>query len=188
MTRIHALASHPKRTLGVLALVLVAVGVAVGSGADFSATSANPNNTFTAGTLTMSNSQNNAAILSAGNMRPGDSTSGTVDIQNTGSLSGTFSLSRTALTNSDGTNPMSDKLDVVVKDCGDFSAGTPTCDGGDPVVASGTLTSLTGSYALGTYAANEKHRYEFTGTFNSSAGNVYQGDNTSATFTWDAVS
>lgn len=187
MTRIEILIGQPKRTLAVLAAVLLAVAVAVGSGATFTAQSANPGNSFASGTLSMSNSKDNVAILTAANMKPGDSTSGTVDIQNTGTLSGTFSLSRTNLTNSDAVNLMSQKIDLVVKDCGDFSAGTPTCDAGDPVKYSGTLDTMSAAVALGTYAANEKHRYEFTATFNSSAGDVYQGDSTSARFQWDAV-
>jgi spore coat-associated protein N len=186
MSRFHTLASKPKRTLGVLAVALAAVGVAVGSGANFSAQAANPSNSFTAGTLTMTNSPAGALFTSA-NMKPGDSTSSTVDIENTGSLSGTFSLSRTNLTDSDGANPLSGKLNVVVKDCGDFSSGTPTCDAGDPNVYSGTLGAMSGSYGLGTYAANDKHRYQFAITFDGSAGNVYQGDNSTATFQWDAV-
>ena len=187
MSRIDVLLIHPKRTLGVLALVLIAVGIAVGSGANFSASSANPSNTFTAGTLTMSNSSDAAAVLTASNWKPGDTQTGTVDIANTGSLAGTFSLSRTALTNSDNANPMSDKINLIVKDCGDFSSGAPTCDAGDPVKYSGTLTAMTSNVALGTFAANEKHRYQFAATFDSSAGNVYQGANSQATFTWNAV-
>jgi spore coat-associated protein N len=186
LTRLQALASRPKRTLGVLAAVLAAVGVAVGSGANFSAQSANPSNTFAAGTLSMANSQS-GAILTASGMKPGDSANGTVDIENTGSLSGTFSLSRSALNDSDGSNPMSDKLNVVVKDCGNFSSGTPTCDGGDPNVYSGTLGSMGGSHALGTFAGGEKHRYQFAVTFDGSAGNAYQGDSSTATFQWDAA-
>jgi spore coat-associated protein N len=187
MDRLYALAARPKRTLGALVVILAAVGVAVGSGANFTAQSANPSNTFSAGTLTMSNSLDGAAVLTASNMKPGDTANGTVDIQNTGSLSGTFSLSRSALSDSDGANPMSQMLDLVVKDCGNFSSGTPTCDVGDPNVYSGTLAAMTGSSALGTYAANEKHRYQFTVTFNSTAGNQYQGDSSTATFQWDAV-
>ena len=185
MTRIQALAAHPKRTLGVLALVLVAAGVAVGTGADFSASSANPGNTFTAGTLTMSNSKDNAAILTVNtnNMKPGDTATGTVDIENTGSLAGTFSLSRDQLTNSDGTNPMSDQIDLVVEDCGTDA----TCDGSDTELYNGTLTAMNAAIDLGSFAADDEHRYEFTATFNSSAGNVYQGDNTSARFVWDAI-
>jgi hypothetical protein len=171
-----------------LAAVLLAVGIAIGSGAAFTAQTSNPSNTFASGTLSMSNSKDNAAILTASNMKPGDSATGTVDIQNNGTVSGAFSLSRSALSNSDSSNPMSDKMNLVVKDCGDFSSGTPTCDAGDPVKYSGTLTAMTSSVALGTYAADEKHRYEFTATFDASAGNQYQGDSTTATFQWDATS
>jgi hypothetical protein len=202
MSRIDVLLQHPKRTLGVLALVLVAVGVAVGSGANFNATSANPSNTFTAGTLTMDNSANNSAILSVGaspGWKPGDSTAGTVDIKNTGSLAGTFSLSRSALsdTNPNDTpsgpspapaDPQSAKIDLVVHDCGAFVGATPpSCSTGGTDVYTGTLATLSSSQALGNYAANEQHRYKFTATFNSSAGNVYQGANSTATFTWNAV-
>ena len=202
MSRIDILIQHPKRTLGVLALVLAAVGVAVGSGATFSASSANPSNTFTAGTLTMSNSADNSAILSVGSTpgwKPGDSTSGTVDIKNTGSLSGTFSLSRSALsdTNPNDTpsgpspapaDPMSGKIDLVIHDCGTFTVATPpSCSTGGTDVYTGTLAGLSSSQALGSYAADAQHRYKFTATFNSSAGNVYQGANSTATFTWNAV-
>lgn len=187
MERIRALAARPKRTLGVLAAVLAAVGVAIGSGASFTAQSANPANTFSAGTLTMSNSLDGAAILTAAGMKPGDTAQGTVDIENTGSLAGTFSLSRSALNDSDGANPMSAQLDLVVKDCGDFAAGTPSCDAGDPSSYSGTLAAMNGSSALGSFAASERHRYQFTVTFNASAGNAYQGDSSTATFQWDAV-
>jgi hypothetical protein len=187
MQRFKYLIGRPKMTIGALAAVLAAVGVAVGSGASFTATSANPANTFTAGTLTMSNSSTGAAVLTASGLKPGDVTVGTVDIQNTGSLSGTFTVTRSALTDSDGTNPMSQKLTVLLRDCGDFSAGTPTCIAGDPTKYTGTLAAMTGANALGTFAANEKHRYEFTVTFDSTANNNYQGDNSSATFTWDAA-
>ena len=90
----------------------------------------------------MANSKDGAAILTAANMKPGDVATGTVDIQNTGSLGGTFSLNRSALTDSDSANPMSQKLNLVVKDCGDFASGTPTCDAGDPNKYSGTLAAM----------------------------------------------
>lgn len=189
MNRIQVLASRPKRTLSALFLVLAAVGVAIGSGASFTAQTANPSNTFTAGSLTMSNSKSGAAVLTASNLRPGDVTTGTVDIANTGSLSGAFSLSRSALTDTPTANPLSAKLNLVVKDCGDFAGGTtPTCDPTDPTPYTGTLAAMTGSTALGNYAAAEKHRYEFKVTFDSNAGNVYQGGSSTATFQWDAIS
>lgn len=187
MTRIETLLRNPKRTLGTLAVVLAAVGIAVGSGAAFTAQTVNPSNTFSSGSLSMSNSKDNAAILTASGMVPGDTVQGTVDIQNTGTITGTFSLSRSALNDSDATNPMSAKLNLVVKDCGDFSAGTPVCEVADPDVYTGTLGAMTGSSALGAYAVNEKHTYEFTVTFDSSAGDVYEGDSSTTTFQWNAV-
>jgi hypothetical protein len=170
-----------------LGVSLAAVAIAVGSGANFTAQSANPNNTFSSGSLTMSNSKDNQAILSADNMKPGDSAQGMVDIENTGSVGGAFSLNRRGLTDSNPGQPMSAKLNVVVRDCGTFSSGTPTCDGADPVAYQGTLAAMSGSQALGSYGPSDKHRYEFTVVFDSSADNSYRGASASATFEWDAV-
>ena len=72
MTRLHRLAAHPRRTLGALAVVLAAVGITVGSGANFTASAANPGNAFTTGTLVIANSPS-TAILSATGLKPGDS-------------------------------------------------------------------------------------------------------------------
>ena len=130
MDRMKLLIGQPKRTVGVLAVVLLAVGVAVGSGAAFTAQTANPGNSFASGTLSMSNSKDTIAVLTATGMKPGDTSIGTVDIGNTGSLSGVFTLTRTNLTNSDATNPMSVQMNMVVKDCGIFAPTAPTCDVG----------------------------------------------------------
>jgi spore coat-associated protein N len=185
MTTLDFVARHPVRVLGAFSALIAAVAVAVGSSASFTASSANPSNTFAAGTLSISNSKEALAVLTASGMKPGDSTNGTVDVQNTGSLSGAFSLSRSNIVDSDVLNPLSAKLDLVVKDCGDFSSGPPTCDAGDPVKYTGTIAAM-GSTALGPFAANEKHRYEFVVTFDSNASNAYQGDNSSVQFDWNA--
>lgn len=185
--RIAYLTAHPRRSIVALATVLASVGLAVGSGASWTAQTANPSNTFSSGTLTMSNSKANAAVLTASNLKPGDSAQGNVDIQNTGSIAGTFALSRSALNDSDGVNPLSSKLNLVVKDCGTFASGTPSCNGGSPVKYTGTLAAMSSSSALGTFAADEKHRYEFTITFDSGASNAFQGGTSTATFQWDAA-
>jgi spore coat-associated protein N len=194
MSRLNVLVHHPRRTLAALATVLVAVGVTAASGADFNATTANPTNAFAAGTLTMSNSNAGAAVFTASNLRPGgSSSSGTVDIANTGSLSGAFTLTRGTITDSDGSYPMSSKLNMTVADCGTFVGATPPgCgDAGDVSIYSGTLSAMGGSTpitALGTYASSEKHRYQFTVALDSSADNHYQGGTSSTTFTWNAAS
>ena len=185
MTTIAFVARHPRRALAAIGALAVAAAVAVGSSASFTASSANPSNTFAAGTLSILNSKEGVAVLTASGMKPGDSTTGTVDVENTGSLSGAFTLGKSGVSDSDGTNPLSAKLNLVVKDCGDFSSGTPTCDAGDPQRYSGTISSM-GTVALGTFAASEKHRYEFAVTFDSSANNNYQGDSSSVQFDWNA--
>ena len=85
MSRFKSLKANPRRSLAALATVLVAVGITGASGASFTAQTANPSNTFAAGTLSMSNDKDGVAILSASNMRPGDpATKGEVVIKNNG--------------------------------------------------------------------------------------------------------
>src|SRR4051794_3435152 len=147
MSRMKLLAASPRRALAALATVLVAVGLTAASGANFNAQTANPSNTFTAGTLSMFNSNDGIAILTASNMRPGDPVpaTGLVDIANTGSLSGPFTLSKGTVTDTDTGNPMSSKLNLKVIDCGTFTgtpATAPSCDTTDPVVYSGTIADM----------------------------------------------
>lgn len=193
MSRLRLLAANPRLALGALLTLLLAAAAVVGSGADFTASSANPANTFAAGTLTISNSKEGAAVLSASGLRPGNSATGTVDIQNTGELSGVFTLSRTAPVDSDGANPLSGKLNLTIIDCGTFASGTPTCgDGNDVTVYNGGTVAQMGTVghtvnSLGTYAANDKHRYQFTVQLDNTAGNAYQGGTSSVEFDWAAA-
>ena len=189
MSRLSVLVNRPRRTLAALATVLVAVGITAASGADFTASSANADTTFATGTLTIGNSKEAQAIwASTSDMRPGDpARTGTVDIENTGSLSGAFKLVRGTVTDSDSTYKLSTKLDLVVKDCGDFSSGTPTCDAGDPVKYTGTIAAMSSDVALGTFAGGEKHKYEFSVTVNSSADNNFQGKSSVVPFSWNAA-
>jgi spore coat-associated protein N len=194
MSRLRFLAANPRLALGALLTLLLAAAAVVGSGADFTASSANPANTFAAGTLSILNSKEGTAVLSASNLRPGNSSTGTVDIKNTGALSGAFTLARTAPVDSDGANPLSSKLDLTIVDCGTFVGATPpTCGDGDDVskYSAGTIAQMgTAGHlvtALGTYAANEQHRYQFTVQLDSTAGNAYQGDTSSVEFDWNAA-
>jgi hypothetical protein len=189
MSRLSVLVNRPRRTLAALATVLVAVGITAASGADFTATSANADTTFATGTLSITNEKEAQAIwASTSDMRPGDPARvGTVDITNSGSLSGVFTLKRGAVADSDNTYKLSTKLDLVVKDCGDFSSGTPTCDAGDPVKYGNTIAAMNSDVPLGTFAGGEKHRYQFSVTVNASADNNFQGQNSVVPFSWNAA-
>jgi len=185
------LTHNVKRRLGALGALLCGVAVAVGSGASFTSATANPGNTFTTGALSHSNSNDNAAILTATGLKPGDSVNGTVDIGNTGSASGTFTLSKSNVTDSDALNPLSAKLDVLVEDCGLFSGVTPPSCAGATSKYSGKIGSM-GAIALGSFAAGDKHRYRFTVSFADSGvpggENSYQGDDTSVQYDWTGTS
>ena len=51
----------------------------------------------------------------------------------------------------------------------------------------GTLAAMTSAIALGSFAGNEEHRYEFSVALDTTATNAYQGDNSVVPFTWDAA-
>jgi spore coat-associated protein N len=196
-TRLERLVTHPKRTLAGLLMVMVAVGIAIGTGASFSAQTTNPTNTFTAGIVKMDNSKANAAILAASNMKPGGAPqTGTVDIQNSGSMDTTVTLSRDQLSSTDtgaaNPAPFADEVDLTIADCGAYASdgSPPVCgDADDRVVygPSGTLSGMDAPLALGTLSKDEKRRYQFAAALDGSAGNQYVNDGSSARFVWDSA-
>jgi hypothetical protein len=193
MSRLQVLAAQPRMALGALLTLLLAAGAVIGSGADFTAASANPSNTFATGTLSMVNSNDSAAVLTASGLRPGGTATGTVDILNSGSLSGTFTLARGAITDSDAVNPLSGKLNLTVDDCGVFSGTTaPSCTDGDEVTKySGTIADMgTAGHSvasLGTFAGAVKHRYHFSVQLDAATGDAYQNATSSVRFDWSAT-
>jgi hypothetical protein len=194
MSRFKVLAAQPRIALGALLTLLLAAGAVVGSGADFTASSANPANTFASGTLSIANSKAGTAVLSANGLRPaGTPATGTVDIENDGDLSGAFTLARTTPVDSDLANPLSAKLNLTIVDCGVFVGATaPTCGDGDDTDTYGGTVAQMGTpghlvAALGTFAPGEKHRYHFTVQLDASAGNAYQGDDSLVQFDWNVA-
>jgi spore coat-associated protein N len=183
------LKASPRKSLGAMGVLLVAAAVAVGSGANFNSTSANPSNVFTAGSLSHSNSKTGAAILTAGNMKPGDTATGTVDIKNTGTIPGAFTLTKSNLVDTPASPAFSGKLTLAIDDMGD-----PTCVTGCPAAVNkygGTIAAM-GVISMGTFAVNEAHRYRYTVTFPdggaNGADNAYKGASTSLEYDWTSGS
>jgi hypothetical protein len=193
MQRITALWNDsPLKLVSALFVLSLAAMMAVASGASFTSTTANAGNVVTAGNLSHSNSKAPGALLTVSGLTPGDSDSGTVDLSNTGDAAGVFTLSRSAVVNSDTANPLGAKLDLVVEDLGDPAAAVPPA----PVVKySGKLGPM-GLVGLGTWASGETHRYKFTVTFPdggtpsgpNSGDNAYKGDSVSVNYNWESVS
>jgi spore coat-associated protein N len=191
MTRFKALwRASPRKVLLAFGGLLIAAALAVGSGANFNSTSANPSNVFTAGTISHSNSKASAAILTASNMIPGGTSTGTVDIKNTGSASGTFTLAHTVAVDTPVSPGLSKKLILTISDLGD-----PTCVTGCPATTqlyTGTMFAMPATIALGTYAPGATHRYQFVVSFpdggTGGADNAYQGAATTVEYDWSSTS
>ena len=186
MSRLSALAAHPRRTVAALAVVLAAVGITVGSGANFTASAANPSNTFTAGTLSVGNGPA-SALFNATNLRPGDNVPGTVDIQNSGSLSGSFTLTSSSLVDNAG---LLGQLDLKVEDCGLWTtqnsvSTAPACNG-TTYVYTGAVSGVR-NVPLGNFAGGAKHRYKVDVTMPSGIANSFQGTTGSVQFDWNAT-
>ena len=142
--------------------------------ANFTATSANPSNTFASATLTMSNDKPNANdLINITNLVPGDTANRTVVITNSGNAPFTYSAAISATANtllwSDATNG----LQVTVK------RGATTLYTGPiknmTLAASGTIAAL----------ATDTLTYDFT--FPSSAGNTFQSLTQDFTITYTAT-
>lgn len=189
MSRMKALwTASPRKVMAGFVGVLAATGIAVGSGANFNSSSANPSNVFSAGTISQQNSKSGSAILTATGMKPGGTANGTVDIKNTGSASGAFTLAQSNLTNTPTSPALSSKLTIVITDKHD-PACSVSCPA-DATVYSGTIGGM-GTISLGTFAADETHRYQFVVTFpdggTGGADNSYQGSQTSVEYDFTAT-
>ena len=163
-----------RKILVPLATLVAASAVAVGSGATFTSTTANTVSAVTSGTLSHSNSKDNAAIFNLTNMKPGDVLNGGLTITNTGSLPASFSLTETASTNTfTGANLT---LDIV---------NTTT----NSTVYSGTFGALVdgAKNALGTIAAGATNNFTFTVKLAESTPNADQNKTATAAYQWDSV-
>ena len=175
-----------------LAVLLLVVGGVVASGANFTATSANPGNVFTAGSLTIGNythdgvTNNEGALienLTAAHMKPGDpAVTGTAVIKNLGTLPGTFTLTGSMTADANG---LGSALHLVItEDSTQIYAGS----------LAGVLNNaaLLNSGAWGAAGSGtDVHTFVFTVTFpstGSDAGdNLLQGKTCTARFQWDAA-
>ena len=182
------LRASPRRMLLSAAVLLLAGAGLVGSGANFTATSANPSSVLTTGIVRQSNSMSGSAVLTVPSMAPGDSATGTVDIGNTGDLPAVVSVSLGGLVDTPASANFSSYLKLDVADL-----GTPGCTTScaSPVqLYSGTLRGAIATSDLGTFAPATSHRYRFTVTYpnggSGGADNAYGGARSSFDISWGA--
>jgi spore coat-associated protein N len=161
-----------RKVLVPLATLLAAGAVAVGSGATFTSQSANAASTVTSGTLLQSNSKAGAQIFGLNNLKPGDVVNGTVVIENTGTLPGTFTLRETTSSNAFDAG----LLTLTIKD------GATTLYNGDfGGLADDDLVDL------GRFAAGGSKTYTFSVALDAAAPNSQQGKSATAAYQWVAT-
>jgi hypothetical protein len=168
--------------------LVIATAVAVGTGANFNATSTNPGSLIRAGAIAVTDSLPGNSILTVSPMKPGASSSATVSIANSGNVSATLSLAKANLVDVPASPQFSGKLTLVLQDLGDPTC-TTTCPA--PVTMySGPLGSM-GTVNLGVFAAAVTHQYRFSVAFpdggSGGADNAYGGASTTVDYKWTAT-
>ena len=169
-TKVVSRSAKWRKALVPLTTLAAAGALAIGSGADFSSESANPNSIVASGTLTQSNSKAGAAVFNISNIKPGDVVGGEVTITNTGSLPAVMSATEGSFSS---TFVTASNLKLVVTE-------------GATELYNGNFGSM-GTKALGTFTAGQAKTFKFTVTFAQTAGNAEQGKTASATYTWNGA-
>jgi hypothetical protein len=188
-----------KLLLSTVVVALVAAVTGTGTYAAFSGTTANPSDSFAAGTVAIGDNDAGGTLLSLSNARPGDSSTGCIKVTYTGSLAANVRLYGSA----SGSLPTYVTLTVTrgadsspsFASCASFSAdGTNYIGSGNGVIYSGNLSAFPGTYAAGLvdptsgspelWTTSEAHSYKFAVSLQNNA--AAQGLSSTASFTWEA--
>jgi spore coat-associated protein N len=178
--------ASPRKLAGALAVLLLSAGMAVGSGASFTAQSASPGNLVTAGALTIDNDKGGGAegaIFSAANMKPGDTVTGTVTVSNTGNVAGDFSLALSSITAGGAGANLSGRLNLKVEQTAGAGSPQTVYDG----VVSGYGAAKTLPPASWASAATRTYQFTVTWPTGQPNDNGYQGSTLTLDFDWSAV-
>jgi len=152
-----------------LAFISLALGTAMFSSASLTSKSAN-SATLAAGSVQLSSSVPNQAIVAASGMRPGDSRQGTINIGNQGDVAGTVTLKATGLTGA----ALAAVIDLKVEDTTEKASQ----------IWSGKLGSFS-SVGLGSFAGGAMRAFRLTLSWPSASNEAsLQGASTSLTFQW----
>ena len=191
---------NKKILIAIMTIGLVAMLAGTGIYALFSDTETSGPNTFTAGTIDLTKTAETSISLT--NMKPGDiSPTGTITVTNAGTLPGSFyGTSNYVKTGTMGADTFAKMLLITAftADAVDITSQIPDVDTDGrktlyDMVNDGSGVTL-GSYPaspgrLGTWysydpnmASGASHTYSITVTFDTAAGNTYQGQGLTLTF------
>lgn len=166
-----------------------------GSWSAFSAKASNGPNSFSVGTVNLSDDDAGSALFAVRNLKPGSTGSQCIAVISTGSLASTVKLYTSGAAT---TKTLASYITMTITQGtgGSFSScsGYSALSSGSSLY-SGTLASLTSSATgfssgLGSWAptgtANESRTFQFTYTVSSSTPDTAQGGTANLGFTWEA--
>jgi hypothetical protein len=200
----------PSRRVALIATAAVSVGGLIASAAlvwqasssAFSATTANPTNNWTAGSVALTDDDSNAALFTVTNVKPGSTGTKCIVVTSNGSLASTVKLYTTASSFAQ-TKTLADNMTLAVTQGTSTSSGGVctgfTADTGAPNTVTGTLTSFSTAYTafangFGTWApaagAGVQKTYQISYTLNNAGTqaltDAMQGGTAQIGFTWEA--
>lgn len=187
VARIAAIAAVPA------ALLLSGAAIAGGSYSAFSATTVNPTNNWTAGTVALADDDANTALFTASNLKPGDTGSKCIVVSYTGSLAAAnVKLYATAPV----TGALSPYLNLKIEqgsssstggNCAGFTAGSTLYNDVATNFSSSSFANGIDTTWAPT-ASGQAKTFKVTYTVSGSTPNTAQGATTALGFTWEAQS
>jgi len=179
-----------KMAISALALGAASAAVIFGSFASWTAQTANPGNSITTGTLTMTNSKPAAAVFTATGIKPGDTNGSTVVVTNSGSTPmSTVKLTQGTITNTVGTDLTLKIHDDTTNRCIWPTQAAGACAAFGVWDGSATLTNFNvqGTGGTSTWAAAEAHTFTASWDFALAAANATQSKAAAFGLTWDGA-
>ncbi|WP_189114796.1 hypothetical protein [Pilimelia terevasa] len=193
------LATHGARAVAMGTVGLVASASVLWSSAQsaFNATTTNPNNSMSMGSVAISDNDSNVALFTASNLLPGNTATSCIVVTYSGSATGTVKLYTSSYNATDGAADgavlgtwLKMLIQVGTGTCGapvgltDITAATP----GDTMATVSGKTTFANGYGTGwTSAASGNTRvFRFTYTVDASTPQTAMGDGITTNFVWEA--
>jgi predicted ribosomally synthesized peptide with SipW-like signal peptide len=187
-----------KVLLSVLLVGLLGAVAGMGVFSAFSSTTTSPNNTFSAGSVTLTDNDSNAALYSVSNRKPGDTVTSCIKVTYTGTLAADVHIYTLNTINAFG-----QYIDLTITPGTQSSSTFPSCTGFTPdaggAIYTGTLLNFgttKNSYANGvvdypgagsSWVTNDAVVYQFTVTMQAATPDTQQGATTGLhDFKWEA--
>jgi spore coat-associated protein N len=171
---------HAKLWIAALILLAIALIVATTSFGLFTTSEASAGNVAATGNLEISGGDK--VIFNETGMVPGDSITGTVTIENTGDVDGSFRLDAGSPQDT-GSPALSGVLRLRIDEMSAATGGSVT---GTPY-PTGPFASQPDNLDLGEWTPGTRKYYRFTVSLPSDAGNEFEGARTEVTYTWSAT-